>query len=559
MLRDSNFKRAVAVPLLLSLLWSLGGCGIYESSREQKQIAEDAANQSGKSVESRAVVQVHDGAWLLGDKIHASAAQPEVYARRIVFKRNDAVSLADIATWISKSAGVPVDIEASVDATTDSATSSSSTGAASTAKGAASRVVSPAVSMSAPLALPGAASAGQTASVLAQDQPRAAFRYEGQLGDFVNVVDARYHVWSRYRDGRISFFRTETRTFSIPVIADTGSMKGTISTKGNSYGGSSSSSSTSSSSDSEDAQSITLGVDLDPWKNMEKTAAAVAGTGAQVVADGALGVLAITGTPPQCDRVADWVKNLNAMYGKQVAIDVHLYQVKETSEDNLGVSLTLAFAGKNGHTDAAITSVSIPTVSSSYSAMSFGASIVGGTLSGSKAAVQALATLGKVSEVVSRSGITQNGKTLALQAATEEGYVQSTSTTTTTNSGTTSSIQTGTLVPGFTSSFIPKVIDGRILLDFDMTLSNLDSLTTYTSGSSSNESSVQLPTMEMTRLQQSVSLKPGETLVLTGMKQQKASMTNNGTGSPYLPIFGGGVDAQRDNTMIAVVITARLL
>jgi hypothetical protein len=65
--------------------------------------------------------------------------------------------------------------------------------------------------------------------------------------------------------------------------------------------------------------------------------------------------------------------------------------------------------------------------------------------------------------------------------------------------------------------------------------------------------------MQLTRFEQSVSLKPGETLILTGMRQQNTSTTNNGVGSPYLPILGGGVDAQKGDTIIAVVISARLL
>lgn len=552
----TNFRRATALVMSTAVMSTFSGCGVYDTYNQKSETTKEANAAYEKTVESRAVVKVHDGAWLLGDKIEASTPQPAIYGRRVVFRNADPVSLSDIATWIASNVGVPAVVDASVDG---SAATASAAGGASGAT--ATKAAKSVAAMIAPLPglMPGVVGAA-SAAVLPEDQPREAIRYEGSLGGLLDIVDARYHVWSRYRNGRITLFRTETRTFAIPVIADSGSMKGTISTKGSSYGGSSSSSSSSSdSTTSGDSQDIALNVDLEPWKNIEKTVGAVAGTGATVVADSSLGLLTVTGTPPQCDRVSDWVKSMTAMFGKQVAIDVHLYQVKETSEDNYGASLTLAFASKGGHTDLSLSSASIPTVSSSYSAMSFGASIVGGTLSGSSAAVQALSTMGKVSELVSRSGITQNGKTLALQAATEEGYVQSTTTTSTTSVGSSTSIQTGTLVPGFTSSFIPKVIDGRILIDFDMTLSNLASLTTYTSGSSSNESSVQLPTMEMTRLQQSVSLKPGETLVLTGMKQQKATTTNNGTGSAYLPIFGGGVDAQRDNVVIAVVITARLL
>ena len=94
---------------------------------------------------------------------------------------------------------------------------------------------------------------------------------------------------------------------------------------------------------------------------------------------------------------------------------------------------------------------------------------------------------------------------------------------------------------------------------FDMTLSELQPLQTFTSGSGASQSTVQLRTMPLARFEQSVRLMPGETLVLTGLRDQSTSMTNNGTGSPFMPLLGGGVDAQKKDTMIAVVITARLL
>jgi len=180
-------------------------------------------------------------------------------------------------------------------------------------------------------------------------------------------------------------------------------------------------------------------------------------------------------------------------------------------------------------------------------------------LAGTSAAIQALSTLGNVSQLISRSGVTQNGKLLALQSAKQQGYVASTQSTQTASVGSSTSMQTATLTPGFTSSFLPKVIDGRILIDFDMTLSDLQALQTFTSGSGAGQSSVQLPTMQLTRFEQSVSLKPGDTLVLTGMRQQSTSTTNNGVGTPYMSLLGGGVDAQIGDTIIAVVISARLL
>ncbi len=360
-------------------------------------------------------------------------------------------------------------------------------------------------------------------------------RYSGKLRGFLDVVNASYQVWSRYRDGRVAFFRTETRTFVLPSLPDSSSMSGQIST-GQGGGAASSTGAGSPAPASSGAgaggggsatgasgQTMSLSVAVTPWAMLEKTASAIAG--APVIVDQNLGMMTVTGTPAQCDRLEAWVKELNAAFGKQVAIDVHLYQIRRNTEDNYGLNLKLAYQSKSGHTGLSFASASTPTVISAARPMTFGASILTGPLAGSSAAVQALSTLGDVAMLVSDSGVTQNGKQLGLQSATLKDYVQNSQTTLTASVGSTTALQTSTVVVGFTSSFVPKVVNGRILLDFDMTLSDLLPLEKFTSGGSDNQSSVQLRTMPLARFQQSVGLKPGETLVLTGMRQQTASVT----------------------------------
>ncbi|MGN6232405.1 MAG: pilus assembly protein PilN [Trinickia sp.] len=564
-------RTAAAVMMFITL----AGCGLQEVHDTQVALDREAHSQFDTVVPTRPVVQVHEGAWLLGEKIRASKPQPEVYDKQVVFKSNDSTTLRDIAAWIADNVGVQAVVDPSVESASN-LSSGSTSGSSSMLPASPLRTLpSPAASLPGgprlpELPPPGGASAREGLS--AADVARPAPRYTGTFRGFLDVVDARYAVWSRYRDGMVTFFKTETRSFTLPSIADVASMNGSIST-GDSNGPSSQGSqgagtppssaaqtgAAGGSSSGTGGQTITLGVHVSPWEQMEKTAEAVAGPGAQVVADKNLGVLTVTGTPPQCDRVESWVKSLDAMFGKQVAIDVHVYQVQLSREENYGLNLTLAYQSVGGHTGVKVTGATPPTVMSSSSPMTFGANILSGTLSGTTAAVQALSTLGNVSQLISRSGITQNGKLLALQAAKQQSYVSSTQSTQTASVGSSTTMQTATLVPGFTSSFLPKVINGRILIDFDMTLSDLLSLQTFTSGSGSGQSSVQLPTMQVTRFEQSVSLKPGETLVLTGMRQQQTASTNNGVGSPYMPLLGGGVDAQKADSIIAVVISARLL
>lgn len=330
--------------------------------------------------------------------------------------------------------------------------------------------------------------------------------------------------------------------------------------------GSTSQSSTSSTSSAAapggGTSSSTTEDSINYFSGLQKTASAVAGSGAVVVVDPSFGTITVTGSPEQIERVADWVKQISVELSKQVAIEVHVYNVQVSREDNYGLNLALALKSQGGHTGISLQSAAAPQITSTSTPMTFGASILGGTLQGSSVAVQALSTLGHVTQVVSRSGVTVNGQLLSLQAARVQAYLASSATTLNGTAGATTTLTPGSVTVGFTGLFLPKVVNGRILLDLNMTLSNLLGIQTFTAGggsSSASATSIQLPDVQSTTFQQSVSLRPGQTMVLTGYRQHTGSVTNNGVGSPDFAGLGGGVDAQTGDTVLAVVISAKLL
>lgn len=556
---NPQFKPLVAALIAAT---ALQGCGITQVREKQAAIVSDAQAKLDGAPRSRPVVRIHDGSWLMGEKIRASKPQPEIFSKQVVFKGSLA-SLAEAADWIAQNVGVRATVESSAASIPLQAARSNSAIASQRVSDLNGPLPSGYGTSGVSFASTGAATSGVTAS--APVGPLV-LSYTGNLRGFLEAVDAHWGVWDRYRDGTVAFFKTETRTFPLPDLGEVATMTGSISANSTGAAGSASSGTSSastgtgsSSGSGSGGQSATLAVVSDPWLNLEKIAKTIAGADATVVADKHLGSVTVTATPPQCDRLEEWVKGLDAMFGKQIGVDVKIYEVRLSQEDNYGLNLSLAYKSGNGHTGATFTGAGVPTVTSTASPMTFGATIVGGKLDGTKAALQALSTLGNVSRVLQRGGVTQNGKVLALQDATLQDFVQGTQTTLASNVGSTTAIQTSTNISGFTGNFRPKVINGRIMMVFDMTISTLQPLQTFTSGSSASQSTVQLRTMPLARFEQSVGLRPGETLVLTGMREQSTSTTDNGIGSPHMPLLGGGVDAQKKDTMIAVVITARLL
>lgn len=572
-IRHRSFAACIAAVAAMSL----SGCAGIAQTRQTQQGIVAAAHSTYQSMPaSRHVVETHRTPWLMGETIKSSQAQPAILDKSVVFKMDvSGWSIKDYAYWLMTHVGVNVSVDQSAEqgafGTSGGVESFAHAPAAiplpsmPTTKGSASGASS---IPSLPSALLSGAMSGGMAGGLAQT-PKI-FSYTGNLKGFLDRITARQGVYWHYRNSEIAIFRTETRTWTLPSLPIASSSMGSISSSGSTGSGgqagmagnadstlmsSPTSGSTGSGGTSGGTTSMSTSVAVNYWGSLQQTAQAVAGPGVQIAIDKSFGTLTATGTPPQIERLNTWVQGVDAMLRKQVAIEVHVYNVQITREDNYGLNLGLALSSPSGHSNFKVASAGIPNITSTSSPMTFGANIVGGTLNGTAVAVQALSSLGNVSQVVSRSGVTLNGQMLALQAARVQNYLASSQTTLASTVGSTTALQPGSVTIGFTGTFLPKVVAGRIMIDLNMTLSDLLGITSATSGTST----IQLPDVTTTTFEQSVALKPGQTLVLTGYRQHTASVTNNGIGSPDFAALGGGVDAQRGDTILAVVISARIL
>jgi type IVB pilus formation R64 PilN family outer membrane protein len=412
--------------------------------------------------------------------------------------------------------------------------------------------------------------------------------WNGSVAGLLDYVTAKDGLWWKYRNGAVHVYRTETETFSIPALAWSTKASGSIIAAAGASGSSSSggaggamgggsamggaggamggsSGSSSQGNISTGTTDIVNTSSVNVWKNMEKTAQIVAGGAARVMADSSTGTLTVTGTPPQIGQVRQWVRGLTRQLERQVIISVHVYNVQLNSGQNYGLNLSGVFNNLGKQYGVSLQGVAPPTPTgggmSNTTPMSLGASMLSSAtgaasqVNGSQVAVQALATLGNVTQVFSRSAMSLNGEPAPIQVAQQTSYLAENSTMQTANVGSTSGLIPGTVTTGFTAIFLPRVDNGQVLLGMNMTISNLVSLNTISSGSES----IQVPTVDSSTFQQSVSLKPGQTLLLTGYSQSGGNTSHNGVGSPYLPLLGGGANASTSKQMIAIVITAKIL
>lgn len=528
----------LSVAIFALSAFNLSGCAVGQQAKEMQLEAAKSINAARAQEPAPApIVTSTSGAWLMGQTLKVAPPVPPILTSAITYHPTQRVSLPEIASYITLEKGLMIDVS-EVQAT-------NMPGAAGI----------PPMGMPPLPQLPQQMGIGGAGMTLPQTIQSMSISYEGTVSGLLDIAANKGGVWWKFVEGKVVFYRTETKTFYLPTNSRKSLGNSTIATNSGGSGGAASSGSISSS-----GASITSDYTVDVWGDMEKTAKAVGGS-AQVVANASVGSLTVTGTPAQVRAVEEWIKGLTEQLSQQVAITVRMYRIKVTKEDTYNWDPSIVFkkaAGTYGFTLTPGTAL-IPI--SGATPVGLGVSVLAGApggwgqYSGSQAAFQALSTLGDVSETMQETFVTLNGQPAQKQIANQQGYLASSATTQTANVGSTTTQTPGTITTGFTATFLPRVVNGKIILSMTMTNSSLIGITTVGTAASP----IQTPNVDQNTFQQNVSLTPGDALLLTGLQQDKSKSSNSGVGSATNVLLGGGINNNTDKSMIAIVISAKVL
>ncbi|MDE2343656.1 MAG: secretin N-terminal domain-containing protein [Betaproteobacteria bacterium] len=539
MIRLSPPRRSALIALALAST-ALSGCADFKAAQKFQNDTAAAVNAIPKP-ENAPLISTSNLPNLGNHIVRLSNTFPSVFTRdRITIISQRKYSLQEIGAKITAQTGIPVIVDVGT-------SSNGSTGG--------NGLSLPGLPGQGSVTIPGQQS--QTPTIAA-----IAISYNGTIKGLLAYLESRYGVWSKYEDGAVRLYHDETKTFSIAVtdmpltekmsiVANAGGALGDTQLGGGMGGASNNSNSNNGST------TIKTQTSSNVWGGIQATATTLAGPGAKVAINPSMNSLTVYGTPVQVGRVSRWVRNLNRSMAQQVEISVHVYSITRNHEQNYGFNPAVAFNQMANRYGFSLQGVAAPSISNGVSPFQLGAFIGSGNaqLAGTTAAVQALATLGSVTETFEQNVVTMNHQPVPIQVAKNTGYLAAVSTTSTANVGSTNSLIPGNIATGFTGLFTPSVVDGRIMLTMNITLSSLEQLTKVSSGANM----IEVPTSNNSEFSQAVSLRPGQTLLLTGYKQHNDQTTHNGVGSPFFALLGGGADATRNNQMIAITVTTRLL
>lgn len=374
----------------------------------------------------------------------------------------------------------------------------------------------------------------------------------GNLKGLLDTAASRFGIWWKLERQQIKFYYTDTKTFSVRAVPGDSALNATVSTgtstgtSGNSGGGATTQTTgqASSSNSTQTQMSSTLSV----WTSMQNAIKAMLTTNGQVVSSPATGSITVTDTPDVLAKVSEYIDNQNVMLGKQVVFSVTILGVSQTDQNSYGISWDLVysdlfrkfgikntFAGASGNTS-----------------LSAGVISPNSNFNGTSLLISALSKQGKVRLETTASVTAMNNQPTPIQVSKQTTYVASSATTQTANVGSTTTITPGTVSAGFSMTVLPSVMpDGSVILQFSTDISALRQIRQITSGGVT----IEAPEIDTRNFLQRVTMKSGESLIVSGFEQTDDNLQNSGVGTSRNYLFGGGSSPTRTKEVIVVIVT----
>lgn len=422
-----------------------------------------------------------------------------------------------------------------------------------------------------------AAAAGQTINGLSSSQINNvlvdSFVYDGSLESALNLIAQKTGTSWEWNGSGIEFYRFKVKNYYISALSNSISSKSTISsasqttTENSSSGGGSSGAIQSSSGGATGGLSNSTGQTLTSESKINQIEEITTYIRSMLSPSGRISIMESTGivtvrdTPMVHETMEKALRELNAVLSKQISVNLEVYVVEVNQGDNLGLDWNLVWSAASSKYNFAYKSLTNTTGLNSGSV-----GVTNGNFAGSNVLLGLNSTLGRVVNGTSSSIVTQNGKITPIILTNTTEYIRSITATTGTTSGSGTTTPTYTATPAVAATGLDAKVqariqpDGKILLKLNMNMSELKGLTTFQVGSGENASTVQLANTDLRNIEQEITLRSSQSLVLSGFKQFKNNKTNTGTGNPYNMILGGGSrEAGSKEVQLVIIVTPNLI
>ena len=399
------------------------------------------------------------------------------------------------------------------------------------------------------------------------------FVYDGSLESALNLIAQKTGTSWEWNGSGVEFYRFKVKNYYISALSGSLSSTSTISSASkssteNSNSGSSSSGAIQGGSrgnqgglSNSTGQTLTSESKINQLEEITTYIRSMLSPSGRISIMESTGIVTVRDTPMVHEGMEKAIRELNAVLSKQINVNLEIYVVEVNERDNLGLDWNLVWSAAGSKYNFGYKSL---TNAAGFNSGSVG--VTNGNFAGSNVLLGLNSSLGRVVNGTSSSIVTQNGKITPIVLTNTVEYIRSITSTTGTTNGTATTAPTYTATPATASTGIDAKVqariqpDGKILLKLNMNMSELKELRTFQVGSGQNASTVQLANNDLRNIEQEITLRSSQSLVLSGFKQFKNTKSNTGTGNPYNMILGGGSrQADSKDVQLVIIVTPYLI
>ncbi|EMR7683788.1 PilN family type IVB pilus formation outer membrane protein [Yersinia enterocolitica] len=385
-------------------------------------------------------------------------------------------------------------------------------------------------------------------------EPMVSVNWQGPLSGLLDDIGTQAGYSWRMIEGRITFYRYATQTFQIYALPSTDIVNLGLTTSGSSGGGSSSGSSSGGDSDSGASSnvSVTSTLTSEVLRDIEGSVKSMLSPTGKMSLSSSTAGLTVTDTATVLKMVSYYIEQQNKLLTTQVLLNVKVFNIDFNRDDQYAIDWNAAYKSSDGL-------ISWITKSATSTPVNGTINLVRGNLDAS-AFIHALSSQGKVSILTQPSITTLNLQAAPMAVTTEQSYVASVASSLVQSVGSQMSVTPGVVNTGFTMGLLPYVMNNKqLLLQYSINLSDLDQLSTFTTGTGENQAMVQLPEVSRRAFNQKVKINSGETLILSGFEQGHLSTDMDGTGSPTNQWLGGSRKGKNSHSVLVIMITPMVI
>lgn len=378
------------------------------------------------------------------------------------------------------------------------------------------------------------------------------FVFRGTLEEALDLMSAKSNVAWKWNGSSIEVYRFETKNYTLSALAGKTStsanvsMAGTGTTATNGAGA----------ANTTNTNGVVRTSELTTWDDVRAYLMTLTSKDGKIAVMESSGIITVKDTPMVQATIEKAMKELNDNLGKQIYMDVKIYSVAMNDGDSYGLQWNLAWA--QAASRYGITLGGSGTGTNATNPINIGTTVSSGPFAGSSATLKALSSIGKTSIVNEFTVSTLNGQTTPIGNTTRQDYVKQIKVTTTgsgTEATTNVEVTPDSVYDGLNMSVTPKIqkdLD-KILLEYALTINTIDDLSqTFTDA---NGNKVTLPKTSIKNILQRSALRSGQTLVLSGFKQNSSKIQNDGLGSANFQLAGGSRNAANTSQYLVITVT----